>query len=349
MGVQTTEMLMQQALTESPEKAMVESPLKVLVGNQGHPYVGFDAMGLNIEPDFGDADDSLCVTELDFANARWKACKFDLVNNYGTAFDMFSGSPETTSVDLFDLQPASPVTRGWYAYLNAQAYPTYPDTVFYDTVYYWTEGNPPECYSGAGPGGQQGVRGANGLVLTSEPSPSPLYWAGLFAASGWQVYEMLYISRGMAYYTGPLISVPYFIGRLRVAAPVVIAGQGLNGSIFRVDMVEAGFKPATSGHLYMECPFTGGAIIPQPTPNRPFDSGGGLNAVANPLAHDALSAVLPVIQDMNFLVLADDPSSFASRRGFKYGVWASTDMSAPQSKISTDPTPISTDSRPIDS
>ena len=312
MPIQITEHITDTVLTESPVKVMVESPLKVLVGNAKTPSIEIEGLSITAVQDFPNPppDMSWIVTEYDRAIWQWRDdATWDNVNHFGSSFDIFSGAPENTDFTLSGDGTAmiAGITKGWFNWMMAQ-----PISVSVDlTPHYTDEANPPV------------------VLVTGYPEGSatqcwPYYdgvwpWMRSYAQTGWNVVESIIMSRGRAHYNGAGDSIPYFIGRARAAGPVIGSSVGLNGATYRIDFIKSGMAAVVGGHAIVEAPWYGYATFGM-LPSQPFTSlpSFDIGHISNPFLSDSVSAILPIWADFNFVVMGQDPGTFASNNGF---VW----------------------------
>jgi len=314
-------MLTQSALVEDKTKALVESPCKVLIGNMKHESSLYNQFSVYIIPDNAPSVDySSAVTQWDWSHIYWRdQCKFDVINDYGSAFLMFSDSPENTNFHVRDDQIMdSGITKGWHGWLMAQSYIHGSLQLNYGT--HW---DPPWAYwpmggSGGVPIEEPGAisSGTQGNILGFAAGPTD--WTSLYGGSGWNIFQDLVIARAKIYYNGGLPRVPYCFLRIRYAWFGIVSGVGsVNPAIYRVDAVETGWQTVTGGHAEREVTFPDS----EPFPYAPFDV--RPTAITNPLSHDTLTETLPLLMDQIIGVYGYDPTSWADQYNIPLGHWVS--------------------------
>jgi hypothetical protein len=277
--------------------------------------LSWDALEIVVVPDSNySAYHPTPTTYLDWANVQWGAHNtFDNNTNFGSEYDIFSGTPETTTLTVDgDGKLTSGQTKGWYKVLDDQDYSCKLVSVNYaaqQTVY---------PYATVVPDGGPSSTSPTGINQVGYP----MEWTTEVAASGWNIYQQLYMARAKAYCVGVFSPIPYFVGRVRYAGPVWNSpGGGLNPSCYKVDYVTSGFLPNIGGAVTYEVPFPAGSVIPQPSPSEPFTSGHSCVALSNPFESNTISAVLPIVFDINFVIIGQSRSAFAADKGFTWGEW----------------------------
>ncbi len=309
--------LIDNALLESRHRVVVESPHHVKSTNGLPESIWVRQAGLTYLPadiDVGNAP-SWVATIADYTHWRWRDT---LALSPGGSALGDAGDAQFYSDCLASLN-ALTLTNHWaqnyqFRSVNAHADPPTDSTV-------WTNYMQPQF-----------VWNFNGAPVWNNAPP---HLAGT-AMSGWSIYYgYLAMARAQARYAGGRLKIPYWSGRCRWCFE-----YGGWDTAMRIDVTDSGWKPVVDGELLVTVPMVSSVPFP-------------LQRINNSIAATTYYALQAITLDVNFTILASDPSSCSMAWGMPFGVWMDgnsripgnlpSGLSSDGNGLSTDGTGLSTD------
>jgi hypothetical protein len=142
----------------------------------------------------------------------------------------------------------------------------------------------------------------SGGVMTAFGNYPP-YLAG-DALSGWAIwFDQLMIARSQVRYLGPRVKIPYWSGRVRMCVD-----YSTIATVWRIDVTAAGWLPVISGEAKVTVPIVSSVPFP-------------IQVIEDTTVGSGYYFRLPLTLDANFTVLASDPSSCSLAWGLPFNVW----------------------------
>lgn len=309
--------LIDDALLESRHRVVVESPHRVKSTNGVPESIWVRQAGLQyLLADVDDVDyPSWIVTIADYTHWRWR----DTLALSPGGPDLGDAGDAQFYSDCLASLNALTLPNNWaqnfqFRNVNARSAPPTDSTV-------WNNYMQPQF-----------VWNFNGQPVWGSYPP---HLAGT-AMSGWSIYYgNLMMARAQVRYAGGRLTIPFWSGRCRWCFEA-----GGWDTAMRIDVTDYGWKPVVGGELLVTVPMV--TSVPFP-----------LQRVSNSIAGSPFYALQAITHDVNFTILASDPSSCSLAWGMPFGVWMDgnsripgnlpSGLSSDGNGLSTDGTGLSTD------